>query len=151
MKKQAKPTTVDEYIAQAPKEIQARLKQIRAAIKATAPGAEEKLSYSMPYYGYKGRLAYFAAFTRHIGLYIPTPTIEEHAKELGGWATSKATVQFPHEKKLPISLVKMLIRARVKTNEGVNKSSVNRRVAATKRVRLPRKPAAKRSVHLKKK
>jgi uncharacterized protein YdhG (YjbR/CyaY superfamily) len=151
VKKAAKPTTVDEYIAQAPKEIQARLKQIRAAIKATAPGAEEKLSYSMPYYGYKGRLAYFAAFTKHIGLYIPTPTIEEHAKELGVWATSKATVQFPHEKKLPISLVKMLIKARVTTNERVRKSSVARQVMATKRVRSARKPAAKKSGHFKKK
>jgi uncharacterized protein YdhG (YjbR/CyaY superfamily) len=139
MKKQAKPQSVDEYIAQAPKEIQARLKQIRAAIKATAPSAEEKLSYGMPYYGYKGRLAYFAAFTNHIGLYIPTPTIQEHAKELGDWATSKATVQFPHEMKLPIQLVKMLIKARVKFNDCLKESSAKRRVPAAKRS-VTRKP-----------
>jgi uncharacterized protein YdhG (YjbR/CyaY superfamily) len=134
VKKQTKPKTVDEYIALAPKEIQPRLKQIRAAIKAAAPGAEEKLSYSMPYYGYKGRLAYFAAFTKHIGLYIPTPTIAEHAKELGDWATSKATVQFPHEKKLPISLVTMLIKARLKSNDALRKAPVKKRAAATKGV-----------------
>ena len=151
MKKLRKPQTVDEYIAQAPKEIRARLNQIRVAIKAIAPGADEKLSYGMPYFGFKGRLAYFAAFTKHIGLYIPTPTIAEHAKELGDWATSKATVQMPHEKKLPISLVKMLIKARVKTNEGLKKPSANRRVEATKRVTASRKPAAKKPARPKKK
>jgi uncharacterized protein YdhG (YjbR/CyaY superfamily) len=47
---------VDEYIAQAPKVVQEKL---RAVIKSTAPGAEERISYGMPYYYYKGRLVYF--------------------------------------------------------------------------------------------
>ena len=55
-----KPKTVNEYILMAPKEAQGKLKQIRRIIKAAAPKALEKLSYGMPYYGYKGRLAYFA-------------------------------------------------------------------------------------------
>ena len=51
---------VDEYIASAPKDIQEKLTEVRAAIKTVAPKAEEKISYGMPYYGYKGRLVYFA-------------------------------------------------------------------------------------------
>ena len=71
----------------------------------------------MPYYAYKGRLAYFAAFKRHIGLYVPTPVIEEHKRELGDYETSRATIRLPLDKKLPISLIKKLVRARMKENE----------------------------------
>ncbi len=62
---------VDEYIANAPEELQSKLKQLRKVIKDSAPEALEKISYGMPYYGYKGRLAYFAYAKEHIGLYIP--------------------------------------------------------------------------------
>jgi uncharacterized protein YdhG (YjbR/CyaY superfamily) len=51
--------TVDEYIAQAPTEVQEKLQVLRATIKTTAPGAQERISYGMPYYHYKGRLVYF--------------------------------------------------------------------------------------------
>lgn len=47
---------VDEYIALAPKEVQGKLRELRAAIKTVAPDAEERISYGMPYYAYKGRL-----------------------------------------------------------------------------------------------
>ena len=50
---------VDEYIALAPKEVQAKLKELRATIMAAAPNAQERISYGMPYYYYKGRLVYF--------------------------------------------------------------------------------------------
>ena len=111
------PKTVDDYIHDAPKEIQKKLKELRSAIKSTAPQAEEKISYGMPYYGYKGRLVYFAAFKHHIGVYIAPPIIAEHAEKLMGYKTAMATVQFPHDKKLPIPLIKSLIRARMKKNE----------------------------------
>ncbi len=112
-----KAKTVDEYIKSAPKEVQGRLVELRKVIKSVAPKAEEKISYGMPYYGYKGALAYFAAAKSHIGLYIPPPVIAEHKKELAGYVTAKATVQFPLDKKLPITLIKKLVRARLKNLE----------------------------------
>ena len=117
MKKIPKPKSVDAYIAAAPKETQKKLKELRAAIREVAPTAEERISYGMPYYGYKGRLAYFSAFKNHIGLYVPTPVIEEHKKELKEYETARATVRFPNDKPLSIGLVKKLIKARMKKNE----------------------------------
>lgn len=61
-----KPKSVDDYIDKAPREVQAKLKEMRKIIKSAAPRAEEKISYGMPYYGYKGRLAYFAYFKDHM-------------------------------------------------------------------------------------
>ena len=108
---------VDDYISNAPSEVKSKLREIRRAILAVAPKAEEKLSYGMPYYGYKGRLAYFAIATKHIGLYVPPPAIEENKKYLKRYETSKATIRFPLDKKLDIALIKRLVRSRMKYNE----------------------------------
>ena len=112
-----KPNDVNAYIAKAPKKIQNQLKEIRKAIKEAAPKSLEKIGYGMPYYSYKGRLVYFAFAKKHIGVYIPTPIIDEYKKELKKYETSKATIRFPLNKKIPISLIKKLLKARIKKNE----------------------------------
>lgn len=112
-----KAKNVDAYIKAAPKEARSKLVVLRKIIKSVAPKAQEKLSYGMPYYGYKGRLAYFAFAKKHIGLYVPPPVIQEHKKELKGYETAKATVRFPLDKPIPGALVRKLIKARVKKNE----------------------------------
>ena len=116
-----KPKNVDAYIAAAPREVHAKLKALRAAIKEAAPDAEERISYGMPYYAYKGRLAYFRHWKGLIGLYIPTPVVEEHNRELKAYETSNATVRFTLDKKLPVALIKKLVKARVKKNEARKK------------------------------
>ncbi len=117
MGKMLKPATVQAYIATAPKDSRTKLKELRAVIKRLAPDAVERISYGMPYYGYKGRLAYFRLWKNHIGLYIPPPVIEEHKRELKSYETARATVRLPLERKLPVALVKKLITARKKMNE----------------------------------
>jgi uncharacterized protein YdhG (YjbR/CyaY superfamily) len=112
-----KAATVDEYISLAPPQVQEKLKEIRKAIREVIPTAEEKLSYGMPYYGYKGRLAYFANAKKHIGLYIPPPIIKNHAEDLKSYVTSVSAVQFPLDQDLPISLIKKLVKARVEHND----------------------------------
>jgi uncharacterized protein YdhG (YjbR/CyaY superfamily) len=41
-------TSIDEYIATFPVEVQKILQELRATIKVSAPDAEEKISYQMP-------------------------------------------------------------------------------------------------------
>ena len=108
---------VDAYIQAAPMKVRAKLIQLRRIIRTAAPRAEEKISYGMPYYGYKGRLAYFRLAKNHIGLYIPPPVIEEHKKELKAYSTTKATIRLPLGKKLPTALIRKLIKAKAKKNE----------------------------------
>lgn len=117
MAKTGKPKDVEAYIASTPKEVQGKLRDLRGAIRAAAPNAEERISYGMPYYAYKGRLAYFRLSKYHIGLYIPTPVIEAHIRELQGYEASGATLRLPRGKKIPVGLIKKLIRARVKKNK----------------------------------
>lgn len=108
--------TVDAYIAAFPEDVQENLRRLRTAIRQAAPEARETISYRMPYYSHNGRLAYFAGFKGHIGLYIPPPVIGEHKKDLKGYVTARATVRFPLDQPVPVRLVKKLIRARVKLN-----------------------------------
>jgi len=114
---QKTPRDVDAYIAAAPKEVRRKLKELRAAIREAAPTAVERISYGMPYYEYKGRLAYFRLAKAHIGLYVPPPIIEEHKNELADYETAKGTVRFPLEKRLPLALIKKLVKDRMKKNE----------------------------------
>lgn len=112
-----KPKSVDEYIANAPKDLQNRLKQLRKIIKDAAPDAQEKISYGMPYYGYKGRLVYFAYAKNHIGLYAMPPTLEGYKNELKKYQTGKSTIRIPIDEKLPTSLIRKLVKAGVKRND----------------------------------
>lgn len=105
------------YISRAPRSVQSKLRELRSAIREVAPDANESISYRMPYYSYKGRLAWFALMKNHIGLYLRPPIIAEHKRELAAYKTTKSTIHFALDKKLPISLIKKLVRARMKKNE----------------------------------
>jgi uncharacterized protein YdhG (YjbR/CyaY superfamily) len=109
--------TVDAYIAAAPKEVQSMLREVRAAINEVAPNAKESISYKMAYYSYKGRLAWFGLQRAHIGLYLRPPVIEEHKRDLKGYQTTKSAVHLPLDRKVPVQLIKKLVRARMKKNE----------------------------------
>ena len=112
-----RPMDVDSYIDSAPREVREKLRQVRGAIREVAPLARESVSYGMPYYAYKGRLAWFGLHTGHIGLYLRPPVVEEHRKDLKGYVTTKSAVHLPLGKKIPVSLVKKLVRARMEMNE----------------------------------
>ncbi len=121
-----KPRSVEGYILSVPKEAQSKLRELRDIIKAVAPEAEERISYSMPYYGYHGRLAYFRLSKSHVGLYLAPSVIEQHAKELEKYETAKATVRFPLSEDLPVALIRKLIKAGMRTNEHTVRSTLQR-------------------------
>lgn len=112
-----KAKNVHDYIASAPPPARRMLKKIRAAIKAAAPEAEEKISYGMPYYHYHGRLIYFAGFTHHVSLFTWRSVMTAYAKEVKKYRTTSATLQFPIGTKIPVALVKKLVKARMKLNK----------------------------------
>jgi uncharacterized protein YdhG (YjbR/CyaY superfamily) len=107
---------MDEYIATFPEEIQKILEELRATIKASAPDAEERISYQMPTFALKGNLVHFAAFKKHIGFY-PTPSgIQAFKHELSIYEGAKGSVKFPIEKPLPLELISKIVKFRVAEN-----------------------------------
>jgi len=116
MKKNPGITTIDEYISSFPEERQKILRILRDTIKKSAPEAEEKISYQMAAFFFKGILVYFAAQTNHIGFYPGAEAIDIFKDELAAYETSKGTVRFSYEKPLPLNLISQIVKFRVITN-----------------------------------
>ena len=109
---------VDKYLASVPKEARNVLEKLRKIIKASAPNAVEKISYRMPTFNYHGPLVGFAAFKNHCGFYIMSYKVMDMFKEeLRPYDTATVTIRFTTDKPLPVSLVKKLVKARIKENE----------------------------------
>jgi uncharacterized protein YdhG (YjbR/CyaY superfamily) len=109
-------TTIDEYIATFPKDIQTILQKIRAIIHKAAPQAEETINYQMPTFKLHGNLVHFAAFKSHIGFYPVPSGIEKFKKELSAYKGAKGSVQFPLDKPIPYGLIGRITKFRVKEN-----------------------------------
>ena len=118
--KSIKPGGVREYIAACPKEAQAKLKQIRAAIREVVPDAIETVSYfDMPGYSYEGypyngMFAWFSLKGSSVRLHIRPQALQKLKKELAKYSATKAIVSFPIEDTIPRSLVKKLVQASLK-------------------------------------
>jgi uncharacterized protein YdhG (YjbR/CyaY superfamily) len=112
--KKAKPKTAAEYIHAAPKEAREKLRQMRAAIRAAAPGATESLKWGMPSFSYKRILVTFAAHKHHIGFYPTSGAVRAFRDDLVGFKTATGSIQFPLEKRLPLALVRKITAFRVR-------------------------------------
>jgi uncharacterized protein YdhG (YjbR/CyaY superfamily) len=69
--------------------------------------------YSYEGYDYNGMFVWFSYKKPFIRLHVRPPVIQEHKNELEQYATTKAIVSFPEDKKTPSKLVKKLVQASV--------------------------------------
>ncbi len=113
------PGSVDEYLKALPLKVQKTLGQVRKAILSACPKAEEIVSYRIPAYKYNGRIIiFFAAFKNHCSIYaMGYKLIEKFRNSLKNYEISGTTIHFPLDKPLPASLVKRIVKARMKENE----------------------------------
>ena len=112
--RKARPESITEYIDSAPKEAQKKLREMRACIRAAAPGAKESLKWGMPALSYQRILVTFAAFKHHIGFYPTASAVKAFAKDLSKFVTAKGSIQFPLEKPLPLPLIRKITAFRVR-------------------------------------
>ncbi len=106
-------TSVDEYLAQFSGDVRARLDEMRAVIRATAPDAVESMAYGMPAYKLDGKpLVYFAGYDKHVGFYATPNGHEAFADDFAPYVQGKGSVQFPHTQPLPIALVRRVVEHR---------------------------------------
>ncbi|NSW51088.1 MAG: DUF1801 domain-containing protein [Anaerolineae bacterium] len=109
-------TTIEEYIARFPADIQEKLRELRSTIQAAAPHAVEKISYGMPTFYLKKNLVHFAAYPTHIGFYPAPSGVEAFRAELERYHLSKGTVRFPLDQPLPLDLITRIVKFRVEEN-----------------------------------
>lgn len=114
-----KYTNIDEYIDNFPSKVQKRLQEIRFIIKDLAPQAEETISYGIAGFKLNGKaFIYFGGFKNHSSLYPFPSGVEKFQKAAEKFKTAKGTLQFPHDKPLPVSLIKQVVKFRMKENKG---------------------------------
>jgi uncharacterized protein YdhG (YjbR/CyaY superfamily) len=109
--------TIDEYIAEFPPETRKMLEEMRALIKAAAPGATETISYAIPTFDLNGRhLVHFAGYAKHVGFYPVPSAMEAFKEELAPYRSGKGSAQFPLRQPLPTDLIRRIVAFRVAEN-----------------------------------
>lgn len=81
----------------------------------------------MPAFLMNGVLVYFAGYTNHIGFYPLASGVKEFKQELGGFKTSKGTIQFPVDKPLPLDLITKIVLFRLNENLKKAERKTNRK------------------------
>lgn len=108
--------TIDEYIAAFPDTVQHKLEEVRKIIHEAAPDAKEIISYQIPCFDQNGPILYFSAFTKHISIATPPPTLDVFKKELKDYKTSKSVFQIPFDQPIPAKLITKIATYKVREN-----------------------------------
>ena len=111
------PKTIDEYIAAQSEETRPILINIREAIRVAAPNAIEKISWHMPTFWQSENLVHFAAFKKHISIFIGEEAVSVFMDKLADFKTKKGTVQLPIDVPVDYLLIAEIIRWRVQQIE----------------------------------
>ncbi|MEA2077849.1 MAG: DUF1801 domain-containing protein [Candidatus Marinimicrobia bacterium] len=104
---------IQDYISSYPPEIRERLKRTRECIRELIPEAEEVLAYGVPAFKLKKIVVMYAAHKKHIGFYPLPETIKAFKNKLKDYRFAEGTVQFPHNKELPLALIRDMVTYRL--------------------------------------
>lgn len=114
--KDIETSSIDDYIAGFPTDLQMILQKVRQTIREAAPDAKEKIAYGIPTFTLEGNLVHFAAFKQHIGFYPDPRGIDEFINKLARYRSGKGTIQFPLNEPIPYDLIREVTLWRVSDN-----------------------------------
>jgi len=123
-----KPANFQAYIAGFPTGVQAALRKVRAAIKATVPEAGETISYGIPAFTLNGTyLVYLAAYKKHFSLH-PIPRGDAVLRrEMAGYEAGAGTLRFRLGEPVPVALIKRVVRQLLRQNKARAAAKARRR------------------------
>jgi uncharacterized protein YdhG (YjbR/CyaY superfamily) len=108
--------TVEEYMEDLSEEVRGDFVVVWRSILGLVPDGEEAIRYGMPTVRLGGKnLVHFAVMKGHFGFY-PTPSgVAAFADDIRGkYEYSKGAIRFPFGRKLPFSLIRKIVRFRVR-------------------------------------
>lgn len=120
--------TVDDYFALLPARALRMMEQVRDAIRAALPEAEEVIAYDMPTYKIGLRnVIHFAAWKRHYSLYpVGNLVVETLGAELSGVEIDKSTLKFTFDEPVPVELIGKIVKLRAR-EEAHKKGPIKRK------------------------
>ncbi len=111
-------TIIDEYLKKIEPTKRKQLERIREIAKQVVPDAQEVISYGMPTLKYKGEsFLGFNSHANHIGVYpYGGKEIEVFKDKLSEYkyGFSSGAIRVPYDKPFPESLLKEIIKHRIK-------------------------------------
>ena len=107
---------VDQHLAKIAEPHRSTLQSLRKTILEIIPEAQEVISYGFPGYKLDGKIICgFDAFKNHCSFFPHSSlVIPELERELVNYKTSKGALQFRIDKPLPKTLVRKLIKTRIR-------------------------------------
>ena len=114
---------VEEYVESLPEGVRAGFDAAWKAIRELVPDGEETIRYGMPTVRSGGKnLVHFAVMKGHFGFY-PTPSgVAAFADDIRGkYEYSKGAIRFPIGRKLPLGLIRKIVRFRVREEKAKRK------------------------------
>ncbi len=110
--------TTDDYLSKLSPAKRAALSKVRKAVREASPRAVELISWGVPMFKYEGKyLVALVAFTNYCGLLSPWASVsllKRRGINLSKYDTTKRMIRFAPEKSLPATLVKRIVRVRMK-------------------------------------
>ena len=107
---------IDSYLAAVDEPARSTLGELRRAILAVIPDAEQCISYGMPAFKVQGKtVAGFAAFRHHLS-YLPHSgsVLGAVGDAVAGYQATKGSLHFPADEPLPKALVERLVTTRLR-------------------------------------
>ncbi len=110
-----KPSDTATYLAALSPERRTGVETILKTIRAAAPKVEVNFSYGIPGFRLNGRaFLWCAGWAGHYSIYPVTAAMKKVLDaESKPYETSKGTVRFPADERLPVALIKRLVKARL--------------------------------------
>jgi uncharacterized protein YdhG (YjbR/CyaY superfamily) len=103
-------------MAELPEDRRTVMEQLRQAVRAAAPEAEEVVSYNMPALKLHGRfLVSYEAFKHHYSLFAwSDEMLDELGDDLRPYAVGRGTIRFDAGEPIPLDLVRRIVEFRVR-------------------------------------
>src|SRR5512140_1823597 len=108
-------TPIDDYLRTVPEDRRRSLEDLRAKIRSTVPEAEECISYRIPAFRVHGAIVAGFHATRKGCSYFPFSgsTLKTVARYVRGYDQTKSALHFAPGERLPITLVRRMVEARM--------------------------------------
>jgi uncharacterized protein YdhG (YjbR/CyaY superfamily) len=102
---------IDAYIAAAPENAAAAMREVRALVHELVPETTERISYHIPLFELNGRrLTYMAAYKAHIGMYGIAGVSEAFGDRVAAYINDKGTLRFPLKEPMPLDLIAGIVK-----------------------------------------
>jgi uncharacterized protein YdhG (YjbR/CyaY superfamily) len=109
---------VDDYLGGLDPSRRKALEQVRKAVASAAPKAQETISYRIPYYKHNGALLAFIAHKNHLSFVTMSyDVVKKFKTELKPFKISGTTIHFQPSKPIPPTLIKKIVKERIKEND----------------------------------